>query len=149
MTQKSNKSGIKVLRVAAVLLLIGGVGALGWQYYELRSENKDLKATINTQKQEIEEYKTNPEAAAQAEVQRIIEEVGRVYDLPSDETPSVATVQDKEKLSEQPFFARAENGDITLIYQKSRLALLYRPSTQKVINVSSVTIQDQAQGDSP
>ncbi len=91
--------------------------------------------------------KNNPAPAsqiAQEEVDRIIAKVDKLYSLPKDEKPSVATVKDKEKLKDQPFFDKAENDDITLIYSNAKLAILYRPSTDKIINVSSVTIQSSA-----
>lgn len=91
------------------------------------------------------DLKNNPvpaEQAAQAEVDRYKQEVGELYDLPDDEEPSIATVRDKEQLANQPFFAQAENNDVTLIYQNARLAILYRPSTGKLINVSTLSIED-------
>lgn len=90
------------------------------------------------------DLKKNPGSAdqiAQAEIDRYISEVGKLYALPQDEKPSVATVKDKEKLKDQPFFAKAENNDVTLIYTDAKLAILYRPSTKQIINVSSVTIE--------
>ncbi|MEK7602746.1 MAG: hypothetical protein AAB459_00685 [Patescibacteria group bacterium] len=91
--------------------------------------------------------KNNPPSAtdlAQAEIDRYIAEVGKLYDLPKDEKPQVATVKDKEKLKDQPFFIKAENDDITLIYTGAKLAILYRPSTKQIVNVSTVTVQEPA-----
>lgn len=91
-----------------------------------------------------QDLKKNPpstDQAAQAEVDRTVAAVGKLYSLPKDEKPSVATVKDKTKLKDQPFFDKAENGDVTLIYSNAKLAILYRPSTNKIINVSSVSIQ--------
>lgn len=116
----------KILVILNVLVLVA-LGAFGAYYFK---EYRDLK--------------NNPasaEQAAQAQADKTIEEVGRLYDLPKDEKPSVATVNDKEKLKDQPFFAKAENGDVTLIYSNAKLAILYRPGSKQIINVSSVTIQ--------
>jgi len=117
---KTLKRGVLVL----VVLALAGLAALYFKKYQ------DLK--------------NNPlpaDQAAQAQVERTIQEVGKLYALPKDEKPSVATVSDKEKLKDQPFFANAENGDVTLIYSNAKLAILYRPTTNQIINVSSVTIQ--------
>ena len=138
------KPNIKTLVI--VLLLLGLVVFGGWYFktsQDLVKQNRELSEKVNSLNKELELYKTNPEQAAQAEVNRYVEEIGKLYALPGDEKPSVATVRDKEQLKDQQFFARAENGDITLIYTNAKLAILYRPSTNKIVNVSTVTIQDQ------
>ena len=61
-------------------------------------------------------------------------------ELPQDEVPTVATISDKEKLAGQTFFARAENGDILFAYTTAMEAILYRPSTNKIINVAPISI---------
>lgn len=124
------------------LAIVGALGALGYLYYDAKQEVSDLRAQVSEKDQKLEEFKTNPEAAAQEEVNRYVQEVGELYALPSNEQPSVATVNDKSKLEDQPFFANAENGDVTLIYAQSKLAILYRPSTKQLVNVSSVTINE-------
>lgn len=131
----------KAFGIFGIVLVLGVIGALGYLYLDARNEVASLRNEAAAANQKIEEFKTNPDLAAQAEVDEYIEEVGKLYALPSDEKPSVATVNDKEKLKDQPFFANAENGDVTLIYADSKLALLYRPSTQQIVNVSSVTIE--------
>ena len=131
----------KILIIVNVLLLIGLAGAAGYYF----KQHNDLTAKYNDVNGKYEELIKDPQAAQAAEVRRYIEEVGKVYDLPEGEEPSVATVKDKEQLKDQPFFSRAENDDITLIYQNAKLAVLYRPSTKQLINVSSVTIEDEAQ----
>ena len=47
---------------------------------------------------------------------------------------------DREKLADQPFFERAENGDKVLIYSNSGRAILYRPNTQKIVDVTTVNV---------
>lgn len=129
------------LLVINILLIIGLAAAAGLYF----KKHQDLTARYNEVQSKYEELSSDPQAVQAAEVRRYIEEVGKVYDLPKDEQPSVATVKDKEQLKDQAFFAKAENGDITLIYSNAKLALLYRPSTKQLVNVSSVTIQDQKQ----
>jgi hypothetical protein len=55
-----------------------------------------------------------------------------------DEQPTLASVTDKSKLSDQPFFQKAENGDKILIFVQSRKAILYRPSIKKIIDVAPI-----------
>lgn len=133
----------KISVITNVFLVVVLVAAGSWFFLKYRKERSDLGTKYAEASKVLAAFKQDPNAAAQAEANKTIEQVGKVYSLPKDETPSVATVKDKEKLKDQPFFANAENGDITLIYSTAKLAILYRPSTNKIINVSSVTIQDQ------
>lgn len=82
---------------------------------------------------------TDPTQVAQIEIKRLVDKVGKLIELPKDETPSMATVTDKNKLANQTFFAKAQNGDKMLVYQQSGKAILYRPSTNKIIEVGPVT----------
>jgi hypothetical protein len=138
---KSKKTSL-ILNIVLVLIL---VGAGSWFFLKYRKERSDLGKKYADAASQLEAYKKDPNAAAQAEVTKTVDEVGKLYALPKDEQPSVATVKDKEKLKDQPFFDKAENGDVTLIYSTAKVAILYRPSTKQIINVSSVTIQDQQQ----
>jgi hypothetical protein len=72
------------------------------------------------------------------EVQALLEEVGEIVVLPEGETPTIATVTDVEKLSSQPFFKMAQNGDKVIIFGNARQAILYRPSAKKIITMSPI-----------
>lgn len=80
------------------------------------------------------------QAQAQAEVDMLISEVGKLIALPTDEKPTVATITDAEKLKEQLFFKNAMKDDKVLIYTKAKKAILYRPSEKKVVEVGAVNI---------
>lgn len=82
----------------------------------------------------------NPDIVSNQEVSWLTERVGKLMQLPTDETPSTATVLDKDKLKDQAFFKNAENGDKILIYASNKKAILYRPSADKIIEVMPVTI---------
>ena len=86
----------------------------------------------------------NPEMITRQETDLIKEKVSKLMDIPADEEPTLATVLDKDKLSDQAFFANAENGDKVLIFTKAKKAILYRPSTNKIIEVAPLAIDDAA-----
>ncbi len=84
-------------------------------------------------------------AKAQQENQTVIAQVGKLMLLPQGEQPTIATVSDKSKLSGQAFFKNAEDGDEILVYPNAQLAIIYRPSINKIVNVAPL-FTDQSSG---
>ena len=73
--------------------------------------------------------------AGARELEQLKSAVSRLYELP-DETPTLATIVDKEQLQGQELFNRAQNGDKVLIFPQAKKAILYRPSTKKIVEVA-------------
>ncbi len=82
----------------------------------------------------------NPSEAAKEDNKKLIGDISKLMILPTDEDPTIAVVSDVSKLTNQPFFANAKNGDKVLIYTKARKAILYRPDANKIIEVGPVNI---------
>lgn len=95
---------------------------------------------VYRQNQKSQVAKINPQQTAEAEVKKLVVEVGKLMDLPTGENPTIATVTDITKLQDQPFFAKAKNGDKVLIYTNAKKAILYDPTTKKVIDVAPINI---------
>ncbi len=92
---------------------------------------------------EVQMLKSSPKAAqdaAKEDVKQLIEKIGKLIAIPKDETPTVATVNDIEKLKSSPFFTNAKNGDRVLIYTTAKKAILYRPAENKIIDVGPISI---------
>jgi|GEM_PF-2261109 len=70
---------------------------------------------------------------------QILEAVGKIMLLPSDETPTLAKVSDPAALQGQVFFKNAAVGDIVLMYPKSLRAIIYDPAQNKIIEVGPIT----------
>lgn len=115
----------KVLLVVAVMVILALAGAAVYFFIQYQG------------------IKKNPNQVAQAEVNRIVKLVGKLMALPGDESPTLATVQDKDKLKDQPFFANTKNGDVILIYTKAKKAIVYREKEDKIINVGPISIDQQ------
>lgn len=79
----------------------------------------------------------------QDKVGGIVTKVGKHYELPKTEQVTLATVSDITKLQGQPFFAKAQNNDKVLIYEKIGLAILYREKIDRIINVGPINMQPQ------
>jgi hypothetical protein len=85
----------------------------------------------------------NSPEQSQKELDEVVAKVGKLMVLPADETPTLATVSDPEKLKDQKFFANAKTGDKVLIYSRAQKAVLYSPSLNKIIEVAPVNIGGQ------
>lgn len=115
----------KIIVALAILLLIAG----GYVYQTKR---------INNLKKENSRL-SDPQQAAQQEANRLKSDVAQLIELPN-ETPTIATVVDVEKLKTQAFFANAQNGDRVLLFPQAKKAILYRPTTKKIIEVAPINI---------
>jgi len=97
-----------------------------------------------TQYQQAQSRLTNPNLFAAEETKKYISQVSKLMMLPTGETPTLATVNDKDKLKNQPFFANTENGDKVLIYTNAKKAILFRPSLNKIIDVAPINVNPTA-----
>lgn len=113
------KTLVSALVVVAIVL---SLGAAAYFYNEYRQATKQM----------------TPEG----ELEAVVSALSEIVELPMGETPSLATVTDKEKLTGQAFFEKAANGDKVLLYQTAERAFLYRPSTGKLINVTTLNVQN-------
>mgnify|MGYP001563556634 CR=1 FL=1 len=119
--------------IILALVVISGVGFGVYKYFALARELSDIR--------------TNPgkiQEITKKENKKLVDEIGRLMELPKDEEPTVALVNDIERLKSQAFFQNAKNGDKVLIYTTAKKAILYRPSDGKVIEVAPVTIGGSA-----
>ena len=113
-----------------LILAVIGLGLWSWSLY---SDRKDLK-------QQVAQLNANPQVAVQKQTQTLINQVSHLMQLPTGETPTVANVTDAAQAKQQSaFFNNAQNGDKVLMYVKAGEAILYRPSTDKIILVAPLT----------
>ena len=123
MAERNFKKYIPI--VAIVLVVLAALAISGYFYYQYQNTKKQLDV--------------NP-ATGVPQVNDLVEKVGKLMELPNGETPTVAAVSDVSKLHGQTFFAHAQNGDQVLIYSQAKKAILYRPSTNKIIEVGPVNL---------
>jgi hypothetical protein len=119
---------VKIMVIAGIAgaLLLSAVPSF-YFYGQYRQLQKKLK---------------DPTAVTKEDAKKLIDQIGMLMELPAGEEPGVATVTDKEKLSGQPFFIKAQNGDRLLIYTQARRAILFRPSTNKIIDIAPINLGD-------
>jgi hypothetical protein len=120
-SKKFNKH--KTFYLLLIILLIVASVSSGYFYNELRKMKQD------------------PNVLAENEARSVIEKVGKLMLLPTDETPTIATVAEPEKIKDQPFFANVKKGDKVLIYKNAKKAILYDPVANKIIEVAPLNIK--------
>jgi hypothetical protein len=108
-----------IIPLIILILLV----SLGFGFYFFNQYQK-AQSLLNSDQLDTEEVKV------------LTEKVGSIMEIPQGEAPVVATVSDVSKLSGQPFFAKAKNGDKVLAFVKAQKAILYRPSTNKIVEVT-------------
>jgi hypothetical protein len=127
MMPKFNKSAMRMVGEGLLVLAVIGLGIWSWSLY---NDRKDLQSQVNT-------LNSDPQSVVQKQTQQLITRVGALMQLPTGETPTVAEVSDASQAKQQSsFFNKAQNGDRVLMYVKAGEAVLYRPSTNKIILVA-------------
>lgn len=119
---RRNRWPIIIIIGVGVLLLLAA-GFFAWKYFDSKGSNSDSEAS-----------------------QRVVEKVSKLYITPETEDPTVAQIQDKDKLSGQPFFDKAVNGDYLLIFSDSQIAIIYREDINKIVNVGPISTEGQSDG---
>lgn len=123
-----SKAGRIVFAGALTLVVVGCIGTAIYFYRQYR-----LITTDAAKAQELQN-------------EAMLSVIAKVIELPN-EKPSVVTITDRDKLQDQEFFRKAENGDKIIIYEGVKRVYLYRPRTKKVIDVAPLVFnvpQEQA-----
>ena len=127
--KKSKKKTSLIIILSIVIVLIVSVCIAGMIFFYFK----------------YQDLKNSPDVVAKQEVTVLVSDIGKLMVLPTDEQPTVATVTDKDKLSNQIFFKDTQNGDKLLAYTVAKKAILYRPSTKKIINIAPFNIDASTQ----
>lgn len=115
--------------VFAVVLI--GLGV--WKYLDQQKQIKALK---------------DPKQASLAATEQLIKDVNKAAVMPKDEQPIIREISELKSLASQPFYYDAQIGDRVLVFSKAKKAILYRPSTGQVVNITNnIVVQptDQTQ----
>lgn len=127
----NENTGFKFIsKIIIAILFLASIGGV-YYYYDKYTKTKNLL--------------DNPDAASRAETEAVIAKLQKLMVLPEGENPSVATVLDVEKIKDQPFFTKASNGDKVVIYTKAKIAILYSPEKNLIVNVSPVSTEGQTE----
>lgn len=131
----SRSSKGRLVLEAFLIILVIGLGLWSWTLYTDKNNLQDQVATL----------KANPQLTVKQQSDELINRVSALRDLPKNETPTIASVSDVSAAKKQSaFFNNAQNGDRVLMYVKAGQAILYRPSTNKIILVAPLTFNSSS-----
>ena len=116
-------TGAGIILVASLLLLLIAIALAAYLFFDNQKKSRLLES---------------PDLLSKEEAKRLVAEVGKTVVLPQGEDPVIITVVDKEKVKDQPFFVKAENGDKVLLYVNSKKAILYRPKLKKIVEIGPI-----------
>ncbi len=120
-----------LLRFVLFFSIVGFVGGSGYAAYYFYSQYQKVVQ--------------NPQLLSEKETDSLLAQVGKLMYLSETEKPTIFSIVDKEKLNkDQPFLAKAENGDRIIVYIQDRKAILFRPALNKIVDVAPVNFQDAA-----
>jgi hypothetical protein len=75
----------------------------------------------------------------ESEIEKLVNKVGRHALLPQGEVPRLITLDTLDKVQiDAEFYRLAEVGDKVLVYELNKRAYLYRPSEDRLVNISTV-----------
>ncbi|MDP1884192.1 MAG: LytR C-terminal domain-containing protein [Candidatus Moranbacteria bacterium] len=124
----------KVIRnVAWACVVLAGVGSL--YFYSRHMEVGIWRKSDTSQISGA----GNDAGQVQDDLQMTKAAVEKLMELPVGEEPVLATVTDVDKIRTQKFFDKAQNGDRVLIYKDNQKLILYRPTINKIIEVSQTS----------
>lgn len=118
----------KLFRLFVPMLVLALLGTSLYFYYQY---------------QRLAKSPASSQVQAEEESAKVVKAVGKLMLLPTDETPTVATITDIDKLKDQPFFKNAKNGEKVLIYPNLKQVIIYDPEANLIINVGTVNFSDQ------
>lgn len=118
---KSSRPSIKLPWLIVILL----IAISGFMYYQYQNAKKKIDSSTSNSSQ----------------INSTLAKVTKIAVVPTNETPTIATIKNVSKLKSQLFFANAQDGDRVIVYSKSGEAVLYRPSTNQIVNISAVNVK--------
>ena len=132
----SNKPYRAYLIGVVGLLALAGAGYYGYTYWQANMSSPEAVAEAQA-------------AEADAEKAKILAQLGKLMVLPEGD-PVLFKVNDEETMKkQQAFFKDTKNDDVLLVFQESGKAIIFRPSTNVIVNAGPVNFDQNAAATDP
>lgn len=120
--KKARRSRGKIFLILLVTHLLVGFG--GWSYGNYTKVTTAVGLVTELQPKEVESY---------------VKKVAALIAIPKDEVPKVIVLNNAAEIAkQQPFFVGTKDGDVFLAFNKTKKAIIYRPSENIIINVGPI-----------
>jgi hypothetical protein len=150
-----NKS-TKIIITIAIAVLLMWIFVFTYIYIsshlskkEISSENKipetivEEKKINKTEEGKSTEIENDVNNNVELEIKILQDKISKFITLPTDDPPQLFEIDDpKQLIDKQAFFKDVLKGDKLLVYPKSAKAVVYRESSDKIINIGPVSFDD-------
>lgn len=75
--------------------------------------------------------------------QELTERISKLVELPN-ETSTLVTVADKSRLQNKQLAEKVSDGDVLMIFSQNRRLIIYRPDTNKIVDMLTFTDQESS-----
>lgn len=113
---------LSILASATVALIVATAGFFYYQYDQTNAELMEIKNDVLTD-----------------ETSSILEKVALLIELPSNETPTISTITNVGNQISDSLLKDTKKGDKVISYNVADRTIIYRPSTNKIIDVYNAT----------
>lgn len=138
----------------AAIFAFGILGFLAWTLSSIQSQNIYLADRLDTYTSGVTKTSSQNEgqvAGAETvasvlppEAETTRKKVESVVIVPvAGDIPTFALIDNLAKVQNEAFFAKAQVGDHLFVYPKSKMAILYRPSALKIVNLADISNSNQ------
>jgi hypothetical protein len=132
--------GVIILSVVVTIIIVGLAAVAGYLYWQNRQLQSNVAQYSDIKKKYDELQAASPQGVTGLnDAERVVRQVNLMAELPQTEIPTLVPIDDKEKVKTIDFFKNAQSGDYVLVYQQAKFAVLYRPSSFKIINMGPQT----------
>jgi hypothetical protein len=112
---------ILVFALAIILIIASTIAGLLYQKYVLLAQN--------------------PDQIIKQEKEKQVKELAKHITVPPGELPEINTVINVAQYASDPFLSKAQEGDQLFVFKLANRAILYRPSEQLVVDVTTIHAQ--------
>lgn len=133
-----------LVRIFVFVLVLVLIGLFGWSEYQRRVTSRQLQETVA----QLDEIRASSQESSTSAADAVLQRISELIDISLEPRPTVATINDIDRLREaNEFFGAAENGDYLVL--TGNRAILYDADRDIVLDVAPFRINRLEPSGSP